>query len=99
VQAQMRGGVVHGLSAVLWGRVLFNNGTSQVRNFDNYRVLRMAEMPQVDVTIVNSGEALGGIGEPGVPPLAPAIANAWFKLTGVRVRELPMFAGDAASSK
>ncbi len=95
VQAQMRGGVVHGLSSVLWGRVLFDKGASQVSNFDNYRVLRMAEMPQVDVTIVNSGEALGGIGEPGVPPLAPAVANAWFKLTGVRVRELPMFAGGA----
>jgi isoquinoline 1-oxidoreductase subunit beta len=95
VQAQMRGGVVHGLSAVLWGQVAFNQGAAQVSNFDKYRVLRMAEMPKVDVTIVNSGEALGGIGEPGVPPLAPAIANAWFKLTGVRVRRLPMFAADA----
>ena len=56
-------------------------------------MLQLREMPHVDVKIVNSGNALGGIGEPGVPPIAPAVANAYFNLTGKRVRTLPFFPG------
>lgn len=98
VMQQMQGGVVHGLSAALWGQMKFSKGTAQARNFDNYRVLLLSEMPQVSVSIVNSGEALGGIGEPGVPPIGPAVANAWAALTGTRLRSLPLFPGDSHMS-
>lgn len=95
VIAQMQGGIVHGLSAALWGNVKFTKGVSSVRNFSNYRMARIKDMPQISVTIVNSGGALGGVGEPGVPPVAPAIANAYAKLTGTRIRTLPMFPAEA----
>jgi isoquinoline 1-oxidoreductase subunit beta len=91
---QMQGGIAHGLSAALWGQVPFAAGRATVQNYNRYRVLKMSEMPVVSVKIINSGEALGGIGEPGVPPIAPAIANAWAKLTGQRIRTLPMFPAD-----
>lgn len=65
-----------------------------ISNYNRYRVLKMAEMPVVKVKIIQSGAALGGIGEPGVPPIAPAVANAWARLTGTRVRSLPMFPAD-----
>ena len=84
---------MHGLNAALWGEMTFAQGAAQKRNFDKHRVLRLREMPHVDVKIINSGNALGGIGEPGVPPIAPAVANAYFKLTGKRVRTLPFFPG------
>jgi isoquinoline 1-oxidoreductase beta subunit len=93
VKAQMEGGIVQGLSAALWGEVNFVKGVAQVENFNNYRMLRIAEMPQIDVKIVNSGAALGGVGEPGLPPIAPAVANAFAALTGKRVRNLPFFPG------
>ena len=93
VEMQMQGGIVHGLNAALWGEMTFAQGAAQKRNFDKHRVLRLREMPHVDVKIINSGNALGGIGEPGVPPIAPAVANAYFKLTGKRVRTLPFFPG------
>jgi isoquinoline 1-oxidoreductase beta subunit len=95
VVQQMQGGIVHGLSAALWGQVPFASGRASVQNYNRYRVLKMAEMPVVTVQIINSGEALGGIGEPGVPPIAPAVANAWAKLTGQRIRTLPMFPADS----
>ncbi len=91
VEMQMQGGIAHGLSATLWGEMKFTNGAAAVTNFNNHRVLRLDEMPQVDVEIVTSGESLGGIGEPGVPPVAPAIANAYFSATGRRIRILPIF--------
>ena len=91
VIAQMQGGMVHGLSATLWGGISFANGVAGVKNFSNYRMLRIGEMPQISVTIVNSGGPLGGVGEPGVPAVAPAIANAYARLTGTRIRALPMF--------
>lgn len=91
VEAQMVGGIVHGLTAALWGQVTFNNGTASARNFSNTRMLLMREMPRVDVQIITSGAPLGGIGEPGVPPIAPAVANALARLTGQRVRSLPFF--------
>lgn len=97
VEAQIQSGIVHGLSAALWGRIGFNRGAADTRNFNAYRLLRLREMPQVLVKIINSGEALGGIGEPGVPPVAPAIANAYATLTGKRLRSLPLFPGARAA--
>jgi isoquinoline 1-oxidoreductase beta subunit len=91
VEAQIQGGIVHGLSAAMWGRMIFTKGSASPRNFNRSRVTRMREMPKVTVRIINSGEALGGIGEPGVPPIAPAIANAYARLTGTRLRTLPFF--------
>lgn len=91
VAAQMQGGMVHGLASILWGQVKFTNGVASVKNFNNYRMLRMREMPVVEVQVVNSGTPSGGIGEPATPPIGPAIANAYAKLTGIRVRTLPMF--------
>ncbi len=97
IEAQVQGGIAHGLSAALWGQVTFASGIPNVTNFSNYRVLRRAEMPAVSVAIVPSTEAPGGVGETGVPCVAPAVANAFAKLTGVRVRTLPFFPGATMS--
>jgi len=91
VEMQMHSGIIHGLNAALWGGQSFVNGAPQVANFNRLRMLRVKDAPDVDVHIINSGEALGGIGEPGVPPIAPAVANAYYRLTGIRVRALPFF--------
>ena len=69
-----------------------------MRNFNTYRMLRMREMPQIDVQIINSGGPLGGVGEPGVPPIAPAVANAFARLTGQRLRSLPLVPQAAADT-
>jgi CO/xanthine dehydrogenase Mo-binding subunit len=90
VSAQMMGGLIMGLSAALREQVEFADGGVKSENFGNYELLRMSEAPEVDVHIVKSGEKLGGIGEPGVPPIAPAVANAVFTATGARIRRLPM---------
>ena len=89
----MQGGIVHGISAALSGSVSFTAGKASVRNFNRWRMLRLQQMPQVSVTVMpaNGSVPIGGIGEPGVPPIAPAIANAYFKLSGQRVRTLPFF--------
>jgi isoquinoline 1-oxidoreductase beta subunit len=89
VRAQMEGGIGYGLAAALWSEVTLDRGRVQERNFDSYRPLRIADMPAVEVHIVPSGAAPTGVGEPGVPPIAPAVANAYFHLTGRRVRRLP----------
>jgi isoquinoline 1-oxidoreductase beta subunit len=69
---------------------------AQTSNFDNYRMMRMADMPTVEVTLLQTpGAAIGGLGEVGVPCVAPAVANAWAKLTGKRLRTLPLFANQA----
>jgi isoquinoline 1-oxidoreductase beta subunit len=90
VEAQMQSGIVYGLSAALWGEISFKDGRVQQSNFDDYRVLRMSEAPAIEVSIVNSGAALGGVGEPGTPPIAPAVCNAIFAATGKRIRKLPI---------
>jgi len=90
VVAQMQGGIVHGMTAAMWGKVTFTNGRASARNFNNYRMMRMRDMPQIDVQIITSGAPLGGVGEAGVPPIAPAIANAYATLTGQRLRTLPL---------
>ncbi len=92
VTAQIEGGIVHGMSAALWGQVTFASGRPNVRNFDTYRVARMRDMPVIKVEIINGAPAsLGGAGEVSVPPVAPALANAWAGLTGQRIRSLPLF--------
>jgi isoquinoline 1-oxidoreductase beta subunit len=98
VVAQMQGGMVHGLASILWGQVKFANGVADVKNFNRYRMLLMREMPQTTVTIVKSGTPTGGTGEPATPPIGPAVANAYAKLTGIRVRSLPMFPNAAKMS-
>ncbi|OWQ86865.1 isoquinoline 1-oxidoreductase [Roseateles aquatilis] len=89
IARQIEGAVVYGLSAALYGRITFKDGRVEQSNFHDYPVLRMNEMPKVDVHIVQSAEAPGGIGEPGTPPIAPAVANAIFAATGQRLRQLP----------
>jgi isoquinoline 1-oxidoreductase beta subunit len=90
VKAQMEGGVVFGLSAALFGEITFEKGRVQQSNFHDYQMLRMHEMPEVEVHIIPSTERMGGVGEPGVPPVAPALANALFAATGKRIRRLPI---------
>lgn len=90
IVAQMEGGVGFALAAALYGQIDIAKGTVTQSNFHDYRVLRIDEMPKVDVHIVNSTQAPTGVGEPGVPPLAPAVANAIASLTGQRVRRLPL---------
>ena len=86
----MESGIVFGLSAALHGAITFKNGRVEQSNFHNYPILRMNEMPKVEVYIMSSQEPPGGVGEPGVPPIAPAVANAVFNATGIRLRKLPM---------
>ena len=90
IKAQMESGIVFGLSAVLHGEITFKNGRVNQSNFHDYPILRMSEMPQVEVTIVASEEKSGGVGEPGVPPIAPAVGNAIFAATNKRIRRLPI---------
>jgi len=89
-RAQIEGGVAYGLSAALLGELTLKNGGVEQGNFDTYRVLQMEHMPRVDVHFVPSTATPTGLGEPGVPPIGPAVANGLFQLTGVRIRELPM---------
>jgi len=89
VVAQMQGGIVYGLSAALYGAVHIKNGRVQESNFDDYRIVRMPDAPKTEVIVISSGEKMGGAGEPGTPPIAPAVANAVFALTGKRLRSLP----------
>jgi isoquinoline 1-oxidoreductase beta subunit len=90
IAQQMESGVVFGLSAALFGEVTIKNGRIEQRNFDDYPVLRMHQAPVVETVIIKSAEPPAGIGEPGVPPIAPAVANAVFALTGKRLRSLPL---------
>jgi isoquinoline 1-oxidoreductase beta subunit len=89
ITAQMEGGIGFGLGAALWGNISLENGRVQQSNFNNYRVLRMNEMPKVEVHIVPSTAPPTGVGEPGVAPVGPALANAIFAATGKRLHELP----------
>ncbi|MGH8072333.1 MAG: molybdopterin cofactor-binding domain-containing protein [Candidatus Entotheonellia bacterium] len=90
IRAQMEGGIGFGLAGALWSEITLVQGRVQQSNFDTYRPLRIEEMPQVEVYIVPSAAPPTGVGEPGVPPIAPAVANALFHLTGRRVRRLPL---------
>jgi isoquinoline 1-oxidoreductase subunit beta len=90
VAAQMESGIVFGLTAALKGEITIANGRVQQANFNDYPLLRMDEMPAVEVHIVKSDRPPGGVGEPGTPPIAPAVANAVFAATGKPVRRLPI---------
>ena len=89
VKAQISGGAIYGLTAALKGNITLQDGIVQQGNFNDYGLMNMAECPQFETVIVNSGAALGGIGEVGVPPIAPALGNAIFAATGKRLRSLP----------
>ena len=90
IKAQIQGAAVFALSAALHGKITFHDGRVQQGNFDDYPVVRMDECPAIEVHIVPSTEAHGGIGEPGVPALAPAVCNAFFAASGKRIRRLPV---------
>ncbi len=90
IRRQIEGGIAFGLSAALHGRITLKDGRVEQSNFHDYPVLRMSEMPRVEVHIVASKEPPGGIGEPGTPPIAPAVVNAIFAATGKRLRSLPI---------
>ena len=96
VAAQMEGGIVYGLAAALKGQITINKGRVVQSNFHDYELLRVNEMPQVEVHILPSNEAPGGAGEPGTPPIAPAVCNAIFAATGKPIRRLPIRAEDLA---
>jgi isoquinoline 1-oxidoreductase beta subunit len=90
VTAQMESGILYGLSAALHGAITIDRGRVVQGNFDDYPVLRIDECPQIDVHLSPTGDAIGGIGEPGLPPVAPAVVNAIAAATGKRVRSLPV---------
>jgi isoquinoline 1-oxidoreductase beta subunit len=91
VRAQAEGGILFGLSAALWGEVILGDGGEIVtQNFDRYQLMRMRTTPDLDIHLVDSKEDPGGVGEVSVPLMAPAVANAVFSLTGVRIRRLPI---------
>jgi isoquinoline 1-oxidoreductase subunit beta len=90
IRAQMEGGIGYGLSAALYGAITLKDGRVEQSNFHDYSVLRIDAMPRIEVHIVASNEKPTGVGEPGVPPIAPAVANAIFAATGKRLRNLPL---------
>jgi isoquinoline 1-oxidoreductase beta subunit len=94
VRAQMEGSIVFGLSACIKGAITIKEGRVVQSNFDDFPLLRMDEVPEIKTYIVASTESPGGVGEPGVPPIAPAVANAVYSATGVRVRKLPIMRSD-----
>jgi isoquinoline 1-oxidoreductase beta subunit len=96
ITAQMEGGIGFGLGAALYGAITLKDGKVEQTNFDAYQVLRIDEMPKVEVHIVPSPEAPTGVGEPGVAPIGPAVANAVFAVTGKRLRVLPFAVGGTA---
>jgi isoquinoline 1-oxidoreductase beta subunit len=89
-RAQIEGGIIFGLSAALFSEITIGDGRVMQSNFNDYPLPKLADAPRITVEFINSGAALGGLGEPGVPPIAPAIANAVFALNGVRLRSLPL---------
>jgi CO/xanthine dehydrogenase Mo-binding subunit len=90
VRSQMESGVNFGLTAALYGEITFANGEVQQSNFHDYPMLRMNESPEIDVVLIDSDEHPTGVGEPGLPPIAPAVANAVFAATGTRLRSMPL---------
>jgi isoquinoline 1-oxidoreductase beta subunit len=90
VEMQTQGAVVYAMTAALYGEITIKGGAAEQSNFDTYQMLRIADVPQVETVIVPSGDFWGGVGEPPVPPLAPALCNAIFAATGKRIRSLPL---------
>jgi len=90
VKAQMEGGIVFGITGVLFGEITIKGGRVEQHNFNDYRMLRINEAPVIEVHLVSSDEAPGGVGEPGTSCAMPAVANAIFAATGTRIRKLPV---------
>jgi len=90
IRQQMESAIVYGLSAALQGEITIDKGRVQQSNFHDYAPLRIDECPAIEVDIIPSEEPPGGVGEPGTPPIAPAVANALYALTGQRLRSLPL---------
>lgn len=90
IEAQMESSIVYGLSALLRGQITIDDGAVEQSNFHDYAPLRLSEMPDIDVHIIEGNDKPGGVGEPGLPPLLPAVSNAIFALTGRRVTQLPL---------
>ncbi|MEP1327399.1 molybdopterin cofactor-binding domain-containing protein [Pseudophaeobacter sp.] len=90
VEAQLFSGLAYGLSAACFGEITFDGGAVQQENFPDYDAIRMPSMPRVEVAVLQEQKHMGGAGEPGTPPAAPALANAIFDLTGTRARRLPL---------
>jgi isoquinoline 1-oxidoreductase beta subunit len=88
--AQIESGIVYGLTAALYGEITIENGAVKQSNFNDYQALRMSAAPKIETHIINSGNAMGGAGEPGTPGIAPALANAIYDATGRRIRRLPL---------
>ncbi|HEX5689205.1 MAG TPA: molybdopterin cofactor-binding domain-containing protein, partial [Roseiflexaceae bacterium] len=88
--AQIEGGIVFGLSAALYGAITIDKGAVVQGNFGDHPMVRMADTPVIEVHFIASHASRGGLGEPGVPPIAPAVANAIFAATGKRMRTLPL---------
>ena len=89
VKAQIESGIAYGLTAALYGEITIEDGAVVQSNFHDYEALRMSKAPVIETHIIDSGEDIGGAGEPGTPGIAPALANAVYDATGVRVRTLP----------
>jgi isoquinoline 1-oxidoreductase beta subunit len=90
IRAQMQSGIVFGLSAALYGEITIKDGRVEQTNFGDYRVLRINEAPQIEVHLVKTSEAPGGIGEPGTSCVMPALTNAIYAASGKRIRKLPV---------
>jgi isoquinoline 1-oxidoreductase subunit beta len=90
VAQQMEGAVIFGLTAALHGRIDIEASVVKQKNFPDYPMVKLADAPRIETHLVSSTRSPGGVGEPGTPPIAPALANALFVLTGRRLRELPL---------
>lgn len=97
IRAQMESGIVYGLTAALYSKISISRGRVAQSNFHDYPMLRMDESPDIETHIINSGQKIGGAGEPGTPAIAPALTNAIFDATGRRIRELPVSLHDLAT--
>jgi isoquinoline 1-oxidoreductase beta subunit len=90
IEVQLQSGVIFGLSAAMFGEITFANGAVEQTNFHQYEAVRMGQSPKIHVKVLEGGGSIRGVGEPGTPPAAPALANAIFNATGQRIRELPL---------
>ena len=97
--AQMESGIIFGLTAALYGEINIENGAVKENNFHDYQMLRMSESPEIVTHIINSDAQPGGAGEPSTPGIAPAVCNAIFAITGIRVRDLPIKNQDLSVGK
>jgi isoquinoline 1-oxidoreductase beta subunit len=96
--AQIQGGAIYGLTAALFSEITFEKGRVVQQNFPDYEMVRMADAPEHEVRFIESGAPTGGAGEPGTIPIAAAVGNAFFALTGKRIRDLPFAKAVAAKS-